>query len=185
MLGNMLNDLAEAIRRWTEKNPCMLLCDHHRSGWSGTILVKWCFEVSIFSDGWGIWPLLSLYIMVSIFISELNLDTGWGIWLLLVCSLWCPPIFIYQSWIWTLHYDWDFCFPSCTFIAGDSALHGFLAISSRLFVLVLLEIVWCREELSLHHVSMELCFSWTGRFGERTWGLREFCEPGEHCTEHL
>ena len=28
------------------------------------------------------------------------------------------------SWIWTLLCDWDIWFPSCTFIAGDSALHG-------------------------------------------------------------
>ena len=63
---------------WLRHYPCMILCDHHRSGWSGTILGIWCFEWALppFSDGWGIWPLLSLYIMVSILILELNLDTA-------------------------------------------------------------------------------------------------------------
>ena len=66
--------------------------------------------------------------------------------------LWCHLHLL--SWIWTLHCDWDIWFPSCTFIAGDSALHGYLVISSKFFVLILLKIVWCRAELSaLHHVS--------------------------------
>ena len=50
---------------------------------------SWCPSSSIRAEsghctGWGIWPLLILYVVMS--------------------------IFIYPSWIWTLHYDWDIWF---------------------------------------------------------------------------
>ena len=64
------------------------------------------------------------------------------------------PIFIYPSWTWTLHCNWDIWSPLCTFVAGGPAVHGYLATSSKFFVLILHEVVWCRAELSaLHRVS--------------------------------
>ena len=86
--------------------------------------------------------------------AEYGQRIGRGIWPLLTCFIYCDAHLHLLSWAWTLLCDWDIWFPSCTFIAGDSALHGYLVISSKLFVLILLEIVWCRAELSaLHRVS--------------------------------
>ena len=164
---------------------------HHYSWWLGTILRGQCSigkHYFSFSWDWGIWPLLVLYNMASIFIYESRIWTlHWQRYLTSTDFIYCDAHLHLLSWIWTFLCDWDIWFPSCTFIAGDSALHGYLLISSKLFVLILLEIVWCRAELSaLHRFKMlELCFSWTRRFGERTWGLRKFCQPEEHCTEHL
>ena len=79
---------------------------------------------------------------------------GRGIWPLLYwfCLLWCPSSSIELNLDIALRLG--HLVPWCTFIAGDSTLHGYLVISSKLFVLILPEIVWCRAELSaLHHVS--------------------------------
>ena len=85
-------------------------------------------------------------------------------------------IFIHQSWIWALHAIGTFGFHRVHFIAGDSALHGF----SSDFI-VNLRFGFVGECFKM----LELCFGWTRRFRERTWGLRKFCQPEEHCTEHL
>ena len=72
--------------------------------------------------------------------------------------------------------------------SGVAASYGCLVILSKYFALVLLETMWCRAELSaLHWVSRCWNFVLAERdvIGERTWGLRKFCEPEEHCTEHL
>ena len=77
---------------WPRHCPCTLWCGHQLSWWPGTILGTWCFigkHCFSFSSAWGVWPLLLMYIRVS--------------------------IFNYGSWTWTLHYDWDFRFPSCIF----------------------------------------------------------------------
>ena len=69
---------------WPRHCPCIIWCGHHRSWWPGTILGMWCYigkHCFSFSSAWGVWPLLPLYNMVS--------------------------IFIYWSWICTLQYDWD------------------------------------------------------------------------------
>ena len=110
---------------------------------------------SFFSGDWGIWLLLVLYNMASIFIYARWIWTlHWERYLTSTDFIYCDAHLYLLIWMWILVCDWDIWFPSCTFVAGDSALHGFLVISSKFFVLVLLEIVWCRAELSaLHHAS--------------------------------
>ena len=69
---------------WPRHCPCIIWCGHHRSWWPGTFLGMWCYigkHCFSFSSAWGVWPLLPLYNMVS--------------------------IFIYWSWICTLQHDWD------------------------------------------------------------------------------
>ena len=67
--------------------PCTIGCGRQLSWRPGTILGTWCsIGKHFFNGAWSVWPLLPMYIIVS--------------------------IFIYGSWIWTLHYDWDFWFPS-------------------------------------------------------------------------
>ena len=71
---------------------------HHYSWWLGTILGRLCSigkHYFSFSGDWGIWPLLVLYNMVSIFI----------------CG----------SWIWTLY--WVRYLTSIDFMCCDAHLH--------------------------------------------------------------
>ena len=100
---------------------------------------------------------------------------GRGIWPLLTCFIYCDAHLHLLSWAWTLLCDWDIWFPSCTFIAGDSALHGYLVISSKLFVLILLEIVWCRTVQSLHKMASwqrGVCVEHLNRCKTSTWWCR-------------
>jgi hypothetical protein len=55
------------------------------------------------------------------------------------------------------------------------------------FALVLLETRWCSAELSaLHRVLGCWNFVLAERyFGERSLGLRMFCDPEENCIEHF
>ena len=170
------------------------ICHSHFHPWClSTILGGQCSigkHYFSFSGDWGIWPLLVLYNMVSIFICESWIWTlHWERYLTSTDFVYCDAHLQLLSWIWTLLCDWDIWFPSCTFIAGGSALHGFFVISSKLFVLILPEIVWCRAELSaLHHVSR----CWNSVLAERdvlenehgVWG--SFVnQKDRHCTEQL
>ena len=74
---------------------------HHYSWWLGTILGGQCHigkHYFSLSEDWGIWPLLALYNMVSIFIywAEYGHCIGRGIWPLLISSS-VMPIFIYWA----------------------------------------------------------------------------------------
>jgi hypothetical protein len=85
-------------------------------------LGTWCFidkHCFSFSDAWGVWPLLPMYTMAS--------------------------IFIYRSWIWTLHWDWDIWYPSRIFDIWWFCMVGILVISSRYFALVFLLSIMFRD----------------------------------------
>jgi hypothetical protein len=73
---------------------------HHYSWWLGTILGRLCSigkHYFSFSGDWGIWPLLVLYNMVSIFTygAEYGHCIGRDVWPLLILSI--VPIFIYWA----------------------------------------------------------------------------------------
>lgn len=143
---------------------------------------KWCYideHYFSFSGAWGIWPLLCLYIIIS--------------------------VFVYGSWIWIWHCDRDIWSPAWYLLGYDGHAQGiiisgcifyFLVILHRMviwwchrnyFALVLLETLWCSAELSaLHRVLWCWNFVLDERyFGERSWGLRRFCDPEENCIEHF